>query len=98
MMKPYIWLETSDGSIQQVEQEIAMYCPLICKEIIQKGMGSSKNCAICLPQRVSPAILSLIFDYCRFHLVPGRSNKVLLPVLPTSLMLVHCYYLFKKII
>ncbi|XP_068488169.1 SKP1-like protein 21 isoform X1 [Phaseolus vulgaris] len=75
MMKPYIWLETSDGSIQQVEQEIAMYCPLICKEIIQKGMGSSKNCAICLPQRVSPAILSLIFDYCRFHLVPGRSNK-----------------------
>ncbi|KAK7374290.1 hypothetical protein VNO80_07718 [Phaseolus coccineus] len=75
MMRPYIWLETSDGSIQQVEQEIAMYCPLICKEIIQKGMGSSKSCAICLPQRVSPAILSLIFDYCRFHLVPGRSNK-----------------------
>ncbi|XP_047156371.1 SKP1-like protein 21 isoform X2 [Vigna umbellata] len=75
MMKPYIWLETSDGSIQQVEQEIAMYCPLICKEIIQKGMGSSKNCAICLPQRVSPATLSLILDYCRFHQVPGRSNK-----------------------
>ncbi|XP_029127991.1 SKP1-like protein 21 isoform X2 [Cajanus cajan] len=75
MMKPYIWLETSDGSIQQVEQEIAMYCPLICQEIIQKGMGSSKNCAICLPQRVSPAMLSLILDYCRFHQVPGRSNK-----------------------
>ncbi|KAJ1408638.1 S-phase kinase-associated protein 1-like [Sesbania bispinosa] len=75
MMKPYIWLQTSDGSIQQVEQEIAMFCPLICQEIIQKGMGSSKNCAICLPQRVSPAMLSLILDYCRFHQVPGRSNK-----------------------
>ncbi|KHM99369.1 SKP1-like protein 21, partial [Glycine soja] len=75
MMKPYIWLETSDGSIQQVEQEIAMYCPLICQEIIQKGMGSSKSCAICLPQRVSPVTLSLILDYCRFHQVPGRSNK-----------------------
>lgn len=40
-------------------------------------MGSSKNCAICLPQQVSPAMLSLILDYCRFHQVLGRSNKVL---------------------
>ncbi|KAL1322124.1 hypothetical protein AAHE18_14G174100 [Arachis hypogaea] len=31
----------------------------------KKGTGSSKNCAICLPQR----------DYCRFHQLPGRSNK-----------------------
>lgn len=75
MMKPYIWLQTSDGSIQQVEQEIAMFCPLICQEIIQKGTGSSKNCAICLPEKVSPAMLSLVLDYCRFHQVPGRSNK-----------------------
>ncbi|XP_061360050.1 SKP1-like protein 21 isoform X2 [Gastrolobium bilobum] len=75
MMKPYIWLQTSDGSIQQVEQEIAMSCPQICQEIMQKGMGSSKNNAICLPQRVSPAMLSLILDYCRFHQVQGRSNK-----------------------
>ncbi|KAG4400488.1 hypothetical protein AAZX31_07G067000 [Glycine max] len=75
MMKPYVWLQTSDDSIQQVEQEIAMFSPLICQEIIQKGMGSSKNCAICLPQQVSPAMLSLILDYCRFHQVPGRSNK-----------------------
>ncbi|KAL9303974.1 hypothetical protein ACSQ67_021237 [Phaseolus vulgaris] len=75
MMKPYVWLQTSDDSIQQVEQEIAMFCPLICQEIIQKGMGSSKNCAICLPQQVSPSMLSLILDYCRFHQVPGRSNK-----------------------
>ncbi|KAK2361987.1 SKP1 protein [Trifolium repens] len=75
MMKPYIWLQTSDGSIQQVEQEIAMFCPFICQEIIQKGTGSSKNCAICLPEKVSPAMLSLVLDYCRFHQVPGRSNK-----------------------
>ncbi|CAK8542386.1 unnamed protein product [Lathyrus sativus] len=75
MMKPYIWLQTSDGSIQQVEQEIAMFCPFICQEIIQKGAGSSKNCAICLPEKVTPAMLSLVLDYCRFHQVPGRSNK-----------------------
>ncbi|EOA24302.1 hypothetical protein CARUB_v10017542mg [Capsella rubella] len=75
MMKSYIWLETADGSIQQVEQEVAMYCPMICQEVLQKGVGSSKNYAISLPQRVNPAMLSLIFDYCRFHHVPGRSNK-----------------------
>ncbi|GLT62488.1 hypothetical protein SLA2020_351250 [Shorea laevis] len=75
MMKSYIWLQTADGSIQQVEQEVAMFCPMICHEIIQKGMGSSKNYAISLPQRVNPAMLSLILDYCRFHQVPGRSNK-----------------------
>ncbi|XP_019435219.1 PREDICTED: SKP1-like protein 21 isoform X2 [Lupinus angustifolius] len=75
MMKPYIWLQTSDGSIQQVEQEIAKFCPLICQEIVQKGMGSSKNCAICLPQQVNPAMLSIVLDYCRFHQLPGRSNK-----------------------
>ncbi|KAG6748112.1 hypothetical protein POTOM_048013 [Populus tomentosa] len=75
MMKSYIWIQTTDGAIQQVEQEVAMFCPMICQEVIQKGMGSSKNCAISLPQRVSPAMLSLIIDYCRFHQVAGRSNK-----------------------
>ncbi|MED6134035.1 SKP1-like protein 21, variant 3 [Stylosanthes scabra] len=75
IMQPCIWLQTSDGALQQVEQEIAMVCPLICEEVIQKGMGSSKNCAICLPQRVTPAALSLILDYCQFHQVSGRSNK-----------------------
>ncbi|KAG5231364.1 SKP1 protein [Salix suchowensis] len=75
MMKSYIWIQTSDGAIQQVEQEVAMFCPMICQEAIHKGMGSSKNCAVSLPQRVSPAMFSLILDYCRFHQVPGRSNK-----------------------
>lgn len=74
-MKPYVWLQCADGSIQQVEEEVAMFCPMICREILQTGMGSSKNYAIVLPQRVNPAILSLILDYCRFHQVPGRSNK-----------------------
>lgn len=74
MMKSYIWLHTVDGSIQQVEQEVAMFCPVICHEI-HAGKGSAKSHAICLPQRVNPAMLSLILDYCRFHQVPGHSNK-----------------------
>ncbi|KAF3661313.1 SKP1-like protein 21 [Capsicum annuum] len=76
-MKSYIWLQTADGSIQQVEEDVAMYCPIICREILQTGMGSSKNYAISLPQRVNVAILGLILDYCRFHQVAGRSNKKL---------------------
>lgn len=75
-MKSYIWLQTDDGSIQQVEAEVAMFCPMIFQEVIQTGMGSSKTYAISLPQRVTPAMLGLILDYCRFHRAPGRSNKV----------------------
>ncbi|GLT40082.1 hypothetical protein SLA2020_142400 [Shorea laevis] len=74
-MKSYIWLQTTDGSIQQVEEEVAMSCPVICQEILQKGLGSSKNYPIALPERVNPAMLGLILDYCRFHQAPGRSNK-----------------------
>ncbi|KAI3449199.1 hypothetical protein Pfo_005864 [Paulownia fortunei] len=74
ILKAYVWLQTSDGSIQQVEQEVAMFCPFICHEI-HSGMGSSKNYPISLPSRVIPPMLSLILDYCRFHQVPGRSNK-----------------------
>ncbi|KAF3649962.1 SKP1-like protein 20 [Capsicum annuum] len=74
-MKSYIWLQTADGSIQQVEEEVAMLCPLIYKELIHNGMGSSKNCAILLPERVNPANLGLILEFCRFHQVSGRSNK-----------------------
>jgi hypothetical protein len=74
MMNSCVWLQTCDGSIQQVEQEIAMFCPFICQELmLQKG--SSKSSPICLPQQVTPAILTLILDYCRFHHVKGRSNK-----------------------
>ncbi|KAK8964786.1 SKP1-like protein 21 [Platanthera guangdongensis] len=74
-MKSYIWLQTVDGSVQQVEEEVAMFCPMICRERLQLGMGSSKNFAISLPERVNPAILGLILDYCRFHQAVGRSNK-----------------------
>uniref|UniRef100_A0A7N0UVS1 SKP1-like protein 21 n=1 Tax=Kalanchoe fedtschenkoi TaxID=63787 RepID=A0A7N0UVS1_KALFE len=75
IMRSYIWLKTSDGSIQQVEQVVAMFCPVICQDVIEKGLGSSKTCPVCLPQKVNPAMLSLILDYCRFHQAPGRSNK-----------------------
>ncbi|XP_074350999.1 SKP1-like protein 21 isoform X1 [Apium graveolens] len=76
-MKSYIWLQTTDGSIQQVEEEVAMFCPMICREVSQTGKGSSKNYAIKLPQKVNPAVLGLILEYCRFHQLPGHSNMEL---------------------
>ncbi|KAH0970636.1 hypothetical protein GBA52_022792 [Prunus armeniaca] len=77
MMKSYIWLQTADGSIQQVEQEVAMFCPMICQENIQKGMGSSRTMQYLFRKESIPSMLSPppYYDYCRFHQVPGRSNK-----------------------
>nr|GFA78800.1 SKP1-like protein 21 isoform X1 [Tanacetum cinerariifolium] len=31
-MKSFIWLQTPDELIQQVEEEVAMFCPMICRE------------------------------------------------------------------
>ncbi|KAL9240468.1 hypothetical protein vseg_014683 [Gypsophila vaccaria] len=72
-MKSYIWLQTAEGSIQQIEEEVAMFCPVVCREILQKGVGTSKTNAVVLPEQVNPVTLSSILDYCRFHQVPGHS-------------------------
>ncbi|KAL8114156.1 hypothetical protein AgCh_021140 [Apium graveolens] len=72
--EPYVWIQTADGSIHEVEKEVASFCPLICHKI-ESGVGYSKNYPIALPPRVNPAMLSLIFDYCQFHHVAGHSNK-----------------------
>ncbi|KAI3693384.1 hypothetical protein L6452_33219 [Arctium lappa] len=73
MMKSYIWLQTSDGSIEQVEQDVALFSPFIYHNM-DAGMGSSKIRPIVLPSLVTPIILGLILDFCRFQHVPGRSN------------------------
>ncbi|KAI3963121.1 hypothetical protein MKW92_003846 [Papaver armeniacum] len=75
-MKSYIWLQTCDGSIEQVEEEVAMVIPMVCREVFQNSMGSAKKSAIPLPERVTNTdILSLVLDYCRFHQVLGRSDR-----------------------
>jgi len=71
MMSSCVWLQICDGSIQQVEQEIAIFFPFICQELILL----SKTCPICLSQQVTPAMLTLILDYCQFHNEKGSSNK-----------------------
>ncbi|XP_074281716.1 SKP1-like protein 21 isoform X1 [Silene latifolia] len=74
-MKSYVWLKTVDGSIRQVEEEVAMFCPVICREILEKGMGTSETNAVVLSDQVNPVTLTLILDYCRFHQDPRHSVK-----------------------
>ncbi|KAL8087730.1 hypothetical protein AgCh_037764 [Apium graveolens] len=70
-MESYAWIQTAEGSIQVVEREVAITCPKILHEM-KSGVGSSKNNPITLPEKVKPTTLSLVIDYCRFHL--GRHS------------------------
>lgn len=69
----YVWIQTADGSLHEVDQEVAILCPTIDHEM-KSGVGSSKNNPIILPPRVQATSLSLVFDYCRFHHA-CRSNQ-----------------------
>ncbi|CAI7863476.1 unnamed protein product [Closterium sp. NIES-54] len=40
------------------------------------GGGSQESSPILLPKQVSAAVLQLVVEYCRYHSVPGRSDKV----------------------
>lgn len=73
--KSFLWLETAEGLQEEVEQEVAMLCPYIYKEAYQKGKGSSRKLPIVLPSQVTLSVLKPILEYCRFHQLPGRSNK-----------------------
>nr|AIR72291.1 S-phase kinase-associated protein 1 [Allium cepa] len=74
-IKSFIWIKTADGSIQQVEEDVASHYLLIFADRNHAGMGSSRNYPISLPPRVNEASLNAILDFCRFHQVSGRSNK-----------------------
>lgn len=67
-MKSCVWIRTADGSIQEVEQDVAMLCPTIDDEM-KLGLGSSKDNPISLLPRVRATSLILVFDYCRYHQV-----------------------------
>lgn len=73
--KPFLWLETAEGLHEEVEKEVAMLCPYIYKEAYQKGKGLSRKSPIVLPSQVTLSVLKPILEYCRFHQLPGRSNK-----------------------
>ncbi|PWA62921.1 SKP1-like protein 21 [Artemisia annua] len=72
-MTSYMWLQTADGLIQQVEQDVALFCPFIRHTMLTSG-GSSEAHPIILPETVTSTVLGAILDYCQFHHLPGRSN------------------------
>ncbi|KAL8127656.1 hypothetical protein AgCh_014529 [Apium graveolens] len=67
-MKSYVWVQTSEGFTQAVEEEVAILCPTFDHEI-RSGFGSSEDSPISVLPSVRATSLSLVFDYCRFHKV-----------------------------
>lgn len=75
-MESYVWIQTKDGLLQQIEKPVAKCCPIICREIVQNFKGFSKQSAVSLPPCVTSTMLGLILDYCRFYQITGRPEKV----------------------
>ncbi|KAK1364404.1 hypothetical protein POM88_039965 [Heracleum sosnowskyi] len=73
-LESFVWIQSADGLMQEVEQKLAVLCPTISSEM-QSGFGYSRTKPITLPSEVRPSILSLVFHYCTFHNVPGRSYE-----------------------
>ncbi|XP_002982205.2 SKP1-like protein 21 [Selaginella moellendorffii] len=73
--KAPICLETVDGSRHEVEWEAAMLFPLVHREVLLNGCCPRDKVIIALPAQVNPSTLKLLLEYCRFHQVPGRSDK-----------------------
>lgn len=65
-----------DGDIEKVEKDVALLSPYVHREVNRHGRGYSRDSPVALPKQVSPAVLKLILEYCRFHRVSGRSDKV----------------------
>ncbi|KAI5445115.1 hypothetical protein KIW84_013390, partial [Lathyrus oleraceus] len=69
------WLETMDGSIQRVDVSIITYSPIIYDEVVVNHKGTSRDCAISLPDCVTTKILGHILDYFQFIHIKGCPNK-----------------------
>lgn len=76
----YVFIQTVDGEIEKVEKDVALLSPYVHREVNRHGRGYSRDSPVALPKQVSPAVLKLILDYCRFHRVSGRSDKVRSPL------------------
>ncbi|BDA43769.1 probable SKP1-like protein 21 at N-terminal half [Coccomyxa sp. Obi] len=75
----YIFAETldSDGraAIEEIEREVAFLSPYIQREVLHYGRGFNTENPIALPSKVTPEVLQLLLQYCRFHRASGRSDK-----------------------
>lgn len=74
----YVFIQTVDGDIEKVEKDVALLSPFVHREVNRHGRGYSRDSPVALPKQVSPAVLKLVLEYCRFHRVSGRSDKVCL--------------------
>ncbi|WJX71293.1 hypothetical protein P8452_55300 [Trifolium repens] len=73
-MNSILWIQTSDGIPQKIDT-VAMFCPLIYKEIMEHGKGFSDDYPVLLPECVSTSIFNLVMDYCQFYHISERPEK-----------------------
>jgi hypothetical protein len=74
-MEAILWIQSSDGVPQKVDK-VAMFCPLIYKEAMERGKGFSDECPVLLPECVSASTFKLVMDYCHFYHVSERHEEV----------------------
>lgn len=70
-----VWIQTVDGGTVQVEQQILQLSPELWLQI-KSGVGLMKSKPLLAPPKVQVAALTSVVEYCRFHRVPDRSDKV----------------------
>eukprot|EP00193_Tetraselmis_chui_P013127 CAMPEP_0177778660 /NCGR_PEP_ID=MMETSP0491_2-20121128/16081_1 /TAXON_ID=63592 /ORGANISM="Tetraselmis chuii, Strain PLY429" /LENGTH=303 /DNA_ID=CAMNT_0019297965 /DNA_START=63 /DNA_END=975 /DNA_ORIENTATION=+ len=70
----FFWVEGPELDAQQIEHQVLLSAK-IQREILQTGRGLTRETPFQLPKQVNSEMLSLIREYCLFHLAPGRSDK-----------------------
>eukprot|EP00887_Chlorella_sp_A99_P005072 scaffold36.g5072.t1 len=62
--------------VMEVPRDVALMCPFIQREILASGSGLPGTLPVRLPKQVTENSWAMVLDYCRFHSVQGRSDKV----------------------
>mmetsp|Transcript_17412 Transcript_17412/g.52206 ORF Transcript_17412/g.52206 Transcript_17412/m.52206 type:complete len:786 (+) Transcript_17412:529-2886(+) len=71
----WVQLDAPDQQQEQVEREVALLSPYIQRSVLRAGHGVSRSTPVVLPKQVTPEVLQLLLQYCRYHRVTGHSDK-----------------------
>lgn len=73
----HVWVQLSGAGDEQeqIEREVALLSPYVQREVLRSGHGVSEEHPVILPKQVTQEVLQLLLTYCRYHRVPGHSDK-----------------------
>ena len=75
-MPDKMWVHTIDDATIELGREIAQMIPFLRREVARGCRGSSPEAAVQLPKQVTASSLRLVVEFCEYHRVLGRSDKV----------------------